>query len=655
MIAATTGLFLVFVLFTAQLFSMVSFKGGEEEEQGFRQQQVVDSDPPYSLLRQASAQEQSTSSPPTRPSTLPFTPFSLQQQETVPEQEQEQEGEQPTDEEVLEEPPSIQEPPAVTEGTAAPPPAAANDDDQTTLQARPRQDLPLAPQPNEPTTRQGGDQSEGSDTNTTLPLGGRQIETAVREGSLDVSSFSSKLTDVTCESGAVTGGGFNLPTPTIQISESSPPAGRYGGYKEAWNLGAKNTVSGSDSANLYAVCISKIIPENIVNGNTSSGNTSSGSEFFASAVRINGITISPNSWGAVGQPCAEGLTVTGGGFRSYAFTEERDQDGQIKITPKDSDIRVYKSYPSANGWAIEAKSNHQTLPTRLIVYAICAQMMGSSYVSCSNWWCNLYYIPSESQRVESNRRYVPLTIPPNGVNSVVSSCREGEAVLGGGWYSQSSDVYIYKSYPSSNGWIVEAKNWNPTNAGGVTVYAMCARIVPITQQAATPATVPPSPSSPTDNATGTATTMTPATNDTGGGEITELTTPSSSEPPLRVEAIANATQAVAPATIRLDANITGGAPPYSYSWSVPDLGVIDQDRSITQMFFEPGTFTYGLTVTDSRGKVVTDNVQIVISERGLPTEGIVSPEPGGIAPPPLEGGGVSPGVPEGGEGEEPEG
>jgi hypothetical protein len=136
--------------------------------------------------------------------------------------------------------------------------------------------------------------------------------------------------------------------------------------------------------------------------------------------------------------------------------------------------------------------------------------------------------------------------------------------------------------------------------------------------------------------------------------VTGTASASATEPPLRVEAIANATQAVAPATIRLDAHIFGGAPPYSYSWSVPDFGVIDQDRGITQMFFEPGTFTYGLTVTDSRGKVVTDNVQIVISERGLPTEGIVAPEPGGIAPPPLEGG-VSPGVPEGGEGEEPEG
>jgi hypothetical protein len=133
----------------------------------------------------------------------------------------------------------------------------------------------------------------------------------------------------------------------------------------------------------------------------------------------------------------------------------------------------------------------------------------------------------------------------------------------------------------------------------------------------------------------------PPTNDTGAASATE--------PPLMAEAITNATQAVAPATIRLDANITGGAPPYSYTWSDPNLGLIDQDRSITLNFFEPGTFTYGLTVVDSRGKTVTDNVQIVISERGLPPGGIVAPEPGGIAPPPpIEG--QLPSVPEGGEG-----
>jgi hypothetical protein len=140
----------------------------------------------------------------------------------------------------------------------------------------------------------------------------------------------------------------------------------------------------------------------------------------------------------------------------------------------------------------------------------------------------------------------------------------------------------------------------------------------------------------TGNTTGT--TPTPATNDTEGG-VTELTS-SATEPPLRVEAIANATQAVAPATIRLDANITGGAPPYSYSWSDPNLGLIDLDRSITLNFFEPGTFTYTLTVTDSRGKTVTDNVQIVISERIPPGGGrgvTVAPEPGGVAPPGEEG------------------
>jgi hypothetical protein len=141
------------------------------------------------------------------------------------------------------------------------------------------------------------------------------------------------------------------------------------------------------------------------------------------------------------------------------------------------------------------------------------------------------------------------------------------------------------------------------------------------------------------NTTGTTTTATPATNDTEGGGVTELTS-SATEPPLRVEAIANATQAVAPATIRFDANITGGAPPYSYSWSDPNLGLIDLDRSITLNFFDPGTFTYILTVTDSRGKTVTDNVQIVISERVPPGGGrgvTVVPEPGGVAPPGEEG------------------
>ncbi len=78
----------------------------------------------------------------------------------------------------------------------------------------------------------------------------------------------------------------------------------------------------------------------------------------------------------------------------------------------------------------------------------------------------------------------------------------------------------------------------------------------------------------------------------------------------------------------------GGAPPYSYNWYVPGFGVIDQDRSITQMFFEPGTFNYILTVTDSSGRIGSDSVQITVGGLELPLGDI-----GEVVPPP-EGGGI---------------
>jgi hypothetical protein len=133
----------------------------------------------------------------------------------------------------------------------------------------------------------------------------------------------------------------------------------------------------------------------------------------------------------------------------------------------------------------------------------------------------------------------------------------------------------------------------------------------------------------------------PPTNDTGTTE---------EGVPLTVEILTNATQAVAPASIRFDAHIFGGAPPYSYSWSVPDFGVIDQDRGITQMFFDPGTFTYILTARDSDGQTVSDSVQIVIRER----------LGGGVLPPPETGeegqppGGLLPGIAPGEEEQQPQ-
>ena len=105
------------------------------------------------------------------------------------------------------------------------------------------------------------------------------------------------------------------------------------------------------------------------------------------------------------------------------------------------------------------------------------------------------------------------------------------------------------------------------------------------------------------------------------------------------------------------------APPYSYSWS-SDLGLIDQDRSITLNFFEPGTFAYILTATDSNGQTASDSIQITVEERpggvllppetgeeGQPLGGGLLPRTPPPPPPPNDNEVISP--PEGGGGEEP--
>src|SRR5829696_2305825 len=115
----------------------------------------------------------------------------------------------------------------------------------------------------------------------------------------------------------------------------------------------------------------------------------------------------------------------------------------------------------------------------------------------------------------------------------------------------------------------------------------------------------------------------------------------------RAGIIANATQVYTGSTIKFDASIRGGAPPYSYSWS-SDLGLIDQDRSITLNFFEPGTFTYILTATDSNGQTASDSIQITVEER---PGGVLLPPETGQEGQPL-GGGLLPGIAPGEEEEE---
>jgi hypothetical protein len=147
----------------------------------------------------------------------------------------------------------------------------------------------------------------------------------------------------------------------------------------------------------------------------------------------------------------------------------------------------------------------------------------------------------------------------------------------------------------------------------------------------------------------------------GGGVLDNATVAGEG---FRAEIITNATQVYTGSTIKFDASIRGGAPPYSYSWS-SDLGLIDQDRSITLNFFEPGTFTYILTATDSNGQTTSDSIQITVEERPggvlLPPEtgqegqplggGLLPRTPPPPPPPPNDNEVISP--PEGGGEEEP--
>lgn len=108
-------------------------------------------------------------------------------------------------------------------------------------------------------------------------------------------------------------------------------------------------------------------------------------------------------------------------------------------------------------------------------------------------------------------------------------------------------------------------------------------------------------------------TNTPIQNDTGGA----------TEKPLTVEIIPNATEAFATtensATIAFDSKVTGGAPPYSYTWRHAEGGEpYGYQRSVVLGFEFAATHTIILDVTDSKNQTASDSVQILITSTEVP-------------------------------------
>ena len=86
--------------------------------------------------------------------------------------------------------------------------------------------------------------------------------------------------------------------------------------------------------------------------------------------------------------------------------------------------------------------------------------------------------------------------------------------------------------------------------------------------------------------------------------------------PLTVEITSSDTEGeVAPATFEFDADVTGGTEPYTYSWDFDGEGSEEIDDDETEHTFEEaGSYNVGLTVTDSEGRIGSDNMEITVEE-----------------------------------------
>jgi hypothetical protein len=85
-------------------------------------------------------------------------------------------------------------------------------------------------------------------------------------------------------------------------------------------------------------------------------------------------------------------------------------------------------------------------------------------------------------------------------------------------------------------------------------------------------------------------------------------------PPLAVELVSNSTEGEAPATFEFEANITGGAEPYTFSWNFDDGNEQSDDETVIHTFEEADTYNVTLTATDSEEQIASDSVEIEVEE-----------------------------------------
>jgi outer membrane protein OmpA-like peptidoglycan-associated protein/opacity protein-like surface antigen len=83
--------------------------------------------------------------------------------------------------------------------------------------------------------------------------------------------------------------------------------------------------------------------------------------------------------------------------------------------------------------------------------------------------------------------------------------------------------------------------------------------------------------------------------------------------PLACTASANPTSGFAPVTVKFSTTVSGGCPPYTYSWDIGDGGS-SSEQNPSHLIESAGSFTANVTVTDSKGNIGQNRVSYTISE-----------------------------------------